>query len=371
MSTTYGAGGQHEHPPVGGQQAVYQAWYQDGTRTVHVHPNPETEEHPPWPGYHSPAPREHYNQETHISHHPLQYARQPPPQEQSYPSWSNRKLAVGDSERGYLHPQYQPPQSSAQSEQYPMTPPLPVPNLVQLLSQPARGRRGDRAAIVSRSPSQTFGPYTSTILQSSRDTSVAGASVAELTPSPIHAPCGKASQRGTVQAAPAIEPSTHPAEISQFIVPSSRIPRTEVSPHPTVSSQASTPRTSHSPEVSTETKPKRRRANATQLQLLNETYARTMFPTTDERAEIARRINMTPRQVQIWYAQLVLHFLELWRLNYLAGSKTAGKHLGKLKFQILLLHSDHTIQACRSIDLAATQVPFSSITRDQAHIQRG
>ncbi|KAG8720381.1 hypothetical protein FRC08_000403 [Ceratobasidium sp. 394] len=301
LSTTYGAGGQHEHSPLGGQPVAYQPWYQDGARAVHVPPNPEAEEHPPWQTYPSPAPRGYYNQEMHTNNHPPQYALQPSPQEQPYPTWSDRNSVVGDSERGYLHPQYPLPQSSPQGEQYLATPSLPVPNLGQPLPQPARGRRRDRATGISRSPSQTFGPYTTTILQSSGDTSAVGTPVVELTPSPIHTPYGEASRGGTIQAVPGTEPSAHTTEISQFVVPSSRIPRTEASPHPTVSSQASTPRTSHSPEVSTETKPKRRRANATQLQLLNETYARTMFPATEERAEIARRINMTPRQVQIWF----------------------------------------------------------------------
>ncbi|KAG8735193.1 hypothetical protein FRC10_010889 [Ceratobasidium sp. 414] len=303
LSTTYGAGGQHEQPPLGGQQPVYQSWYQGGARIVPVQPNPEGEENPPWRAYPSPAPREFYNQDTHLNYHPPHYAPQPPPQEQPYlphAPWSDRRSVVDESEHRYLHLEYPPPQSSARGEQYPPTPSLPVQNRGQPLPQPSRGRRQDRAVVPSRSLSQTLGPYTSTILQSPRDTSVAGASVVELTASPMHAPYGKVSQRGTMQAAPATGPSTHATEISQFVVPSSRIPRAEAPPHPIVSSQTPAPRTSHSPEVSTETKPKRRRANATQLQLLNETYARTMFPTTEERAEIARRINMTPRQVQIW-----------------------------------------------------------------------
>lgn len=47
-------------------------------------------------------------------------------------------------------------------------------------------------------------------------------------------------------------------------------------------------------------KPKRRRADANQLRTLNATYDRTAFPSTEERAELARKLGMTPRQVQIW-----------------------------------------------------------------------
>lgn len=47
-------------------------------------------------------------------------------------------------------------------------------------------------------------------------------------------------------------------------------------------------------------KKKRKRADAAQLKVLNETYARTAFPSTEERAELARKLDMSPRSVQIW-----------------------------------------------------------------------
>ena len=47
-------------------------------------------------------------------------------------------------------------------------------------------------------------------------------------------------------------------------------------------------------------KPKRRRADAAQLRVLNEVYARTAFPSTEERAQLGQRLGMSPRQVQIW-----------------------------------------------------------------------
>lgn len=47
-------------------------------------------------------------------------------------------------------------------------------------------------------------------------------------------------------------------------------------------------------------KKKRKRADAHQLKVLNEVYARTAFPSTDERQELARKLDMTPRSVQIW-----------------------------------------------------------------------
>ncbi|KAG9005550.1 hypothetical protein FRB90_010338 [Tulasnella sp. 427] len=48
-------------------------------------------------------------------------------------------------------------------------------------------------------------------------------------------------------------------------------------------------------------KPKRRRADAHQLRVLNEVYARTAFPSTEERIDLGRRLGMSPRQVQIWF----------------------------------------------------------------------
>jgi homeobox protein YOX1/YHP1 len=47
-------------------------------------------------------------------------------------------------------------------------------------------------------------------------------------------------------------------------------------------------------------KKKRKRADATQLKVLNEVYTRTAFPSTEERADLARRLDMSPRSVQIW-----------------------------------------------------------------------
>ncbi|TFL02465.1 hypothetical protein BDV98DRAFT_592151 [Pterulicium gracile] len=48
-------------------------------------------------------------------------------------------------------------------------------------------------------------------------------------------------------------------------------------------------------------KKKRRRADANQLKILNEVWERTAFPSTEERAELAKRLDMSPRSVQIWF----------------------------------------------------------------------
>ncbi|KDQ53475.1 hypothetical protein JAAARDRAFT_49688 [Jaapia argillacea MUCL 33604] len=69
--------------------------------------------------------------------------------------------------------------------------------------------------------------------------------------------------------------------------------------------------TSYMPEPETPTvepmiKKKRKRADAAQLKVLNEVYQRTAFPSTEERQELARKLDMSARSVQIW---LVMCFL--------------------------------------------------------------
>jgi len=48
-------------------------------------------------------------------------------------------------------------------------------------------------------------------------------------------------------------------------------------------------------------KKRRSRATQEQLDILNGVYQRTPFPTTVERTELAQRLGMTPRSVQIWF----------------------------------------------------------------------
>ncbi|TDL18314.1 hypothetical protein BD410DRAFT_793362 [Rickenella mellea] len=48
-------------------------------------------------------------------------------------------------------------------------------------------------------------------------------------------------------------------------------------------------------------KRKRKRADQWQLKALNDVYARTAFPSTEERRELAKKLDMSPRGVQIWF----------------------------------------------------------------------
>ena len=54
-------------------------------------------------------------------------------------------------------------------------------------------------------------------------------------------------------------------------------------------------------------KEERKPGDANQLRVLNEVYARTFFPSIEERQRLAEQLDMTPRGVQIWYASHFLH----------------------------------------------------------------
>ena len=53
-------------------------------------------------------------------------------------------------------------------------------------------------------------------------------------------------------------------------------------------------------------KKKRKRADARQLEVLNASYARTAFPSIEERAELAKELDISARGVQIWSAHALL-----------------------------------------------------------------
>jgi len=71
-------------------------------------------------------------------------------------------------------------------------------------------------------------------------------------------------------------------------------------------------------------KKKRKRADAAQLKVLNETYGRTAFPSTEERAELARKLDMSARSVQIWFQNKRQSMRQTSRQA--ASSATSGTH---------------------------------------------
>lgn len=86
-----------------------------------------------------------------------------------------------------------------------------------------------------------------------------------------------------------------------------------------------------------EVKKKRKRADAAQLKVLNATYQRTAFPSTEERQSLANELGMPPRSVQIWY---VFNFygsnLAPSRRQIFVGSKIEGSLIAKPVAKILL-----------------------------------
>lgn len=71
--------------------------------------------------------------------------------------------------------------------------------------------------------------------------------------------------------------------------------------HPQVPSSCTPPPISPiSNDDSPNIKKKRKRADAAQLKILNEVYARTAFPSTEERQQLAKTLDMSARSVQIW-----------------------------------------------------------------------
>ena len=77
---------------------------------------------------------------------------------------------------------------------------------------------------------------------------------------------------------------------------------------------------------------KRKRANARQLEALNGVYARTAFPSTEERQQLARDLDMSARSVQIWLAHTFLYtacIISELSTTILSGSKTKGRQAVK------------------------------------------
>ena len=93
-------------------------------------------------------------------------------------------------------------------------------------------------------------------------------------------------------------------------------------------------------------KKKRKRADARQLGALNGVYARTAFPSTEERQQLARDLDMSARSVQIWLAHTFLCttcIISELSTTILSGSRTKGRQAVKAD-EIL-----PTLQSARSM----------------------
>ncbi|CAG8811981.1 8776_t:CDS:2, partial [Gigaspora rosea] len=77
----------------------------------------------------------------------------------------------------------------------------------------------------------------------------------------------------------------------------------------------------HSPPSFGTHNTKRKRANANQLKVLNDVFARTFFPSTELRIQLGKELGMAPRTVQIWFQNK----RQSWR------SKTRGNSNSSIK----------------------------------------
>ena len=75
-------------------------------------------------------------------------------------------------------------------------------------------------------------------------------------------------------------------------------------------------------------KKKRKRADARQLEALNRMYARTAFPSTEERQQLARDLDMSARSVQIWLAAFPV-YISFIILNHRFCSQVPEQKAGK------------------------------------------
>ena len=77
---------------------------------------------------------------------------------------------------------------------------------------------------------------------------------------------------------------------------------------------------------------KRKRADARQLEALNGVYARTAFPSTEERQQLARDLDMSAGSVQNWLAHTFLYTTSIISelpTTILSGTRTKGRRAVK------------------------------------------
>ncbi|CAG8468991.1 44083_t:CDS:2 [Gigaspora margarita] len=83
---------------------------------------------------------------------------------------------------------------------------------------------------------------------------------------------------------------------------------------------------------------KRKRANANQLKVLNDVFARTFFPSTELRIQLGKELGMAPRTVQIWFQNK----RQSWR------SKTRGNSNSSIKDEDDRVENDMTKKSLNS-----------------------
>ncbi|KAJ6625904.1 hypothetical protein B0H10DRAFT_599389 [Mycena sp. CBHHK59/15] len=108
-------------------------------------------------------------------------------------------------------------------------------------------------------------------------------------------------------------------------------------------------------------KKKRKRADAAQLRVLNETYARTAFPSTEERLALAKALDMSPRSVQIWFQNKRQSMRQTNR-----QSSTAHQSFSLSSDEQIIDDMDNYESAMSSAHSPTSQMPSSSHRRPRS-----
>lgn len=159
---------------------------------------------------------------------------------------------------------------------------------------------------------------------------------------------------------PSMNPSTHMSSY-EVVDPSRGDHHRSSSPYNRSASHAAAPAYSPppvsptSPEEST-IKKKRKRADARQLKVLNETYNRTAFPSTEERLALAKELDMSARSVQIWFQNKRQSMRQTNRQSSTVGSSAQPFTMGG---QDILDDLDH-VQMGYSGSMAVGEAQYSS-----------
>ncbi|KAF8628873.1 hypothetical protein AX15_003660 [Amanita polypyramis BW_CC] len=105
-------------------------------------------------------------------------------------------------------------------------------------------------------------------------------------------------------------------------------------------------------------KKKRKRADANQLKVLNETYARTAFPSTEERLALAKALDMSPRSVQIWFQNKRQSMRQTNRQSSSASSTTHHSFTVSSQGESFMNDMGNSSSAYDSGAVTMTDVPY-------------
>ena len=116
-------------------------------------------------------------------------------------------------------------------------------------------------------------------------------------------------------------------------------------------------------------KKKRKRADARQLEALNGVYTRTAFPSTEERQQLARDLDMSARSVQIWLAHAFVFDIYVSEFSQVQEQK-AGEPSGRTKSDQPSNQSSHRNTSSPHLPHPRFTRCFRCFLRLRAHLKR-